>query len=142
MNSAAREQPTGECEQSNTRLGRLFWNFAGTFFLVLGIIGIPVPLLPTTPLLLLSAACYLKGSARIYKWLLTNRYFGTYLSDYRSGKGMPMRVKASTLALLWIFIGATTFFAIDNTTVRILLLLIAIGVSVHILTIRTKRRAQ
>jgi len=135
-------QPAGTDAQARTGFGRALWNAAGTVFLVLGVIGIPVPILPTTPFLLLAAACYLRGSERMHKWLLTNRYFGAYLSDYRMGRGMPMRIKAATLALLWIFIGATMLFAVSDTIVRSLLLLVAIGVTIHILMLKTKRNGR
>jgi len=142
VNETANVQPMNEDGQARTRLGRMLWNAAGTLFLVLGVIGIPVPLLPTTPLLLLAASCYLRGSARMHKWLLTNKYFGAYLNDYRMGKGMPLRVKAATLALLWIFIGVAMLFAVSDTIVRGLLLLVAIGVTIHILMLKTKKRSE
>ncbi|MGQ9588596.1 MAG: YbaN family protein, partial [Thermoplasmata archaeon] len=115
------------------------WNVAGTFFLSLGLIGIAVPLLPTTPFLLLAAACYLRGSRRMYDWMLTNRYFGTYLRDYMERKGMPRRVKMGTIALLWCVIGFSALALIDSTIVRLVLLAVAIGVTVHILAIKTKK---
>ena len=112
---------------------------AGTFFLSLGIVGIAIPLLPTTPFLLLAAACYLRGSERMYKWMLTNRYFGPYLSNYRQGRGIPWRVKIATVSLLWIVIGFSAIVVTDNMIVRIVLLVVALGVSIHILTIKAKR---
>lgn len=142
MNEAAKDPPECEDDQTRTRLERALWNAAGTLFLVLGVIGIPVPLLPTTPFLLLAAACYLRGSARMHKWLLTNKYFGGYLNDYRMGKGMSVGAKATTLALLWIFIGGATLFAVSDIIVRGLLLLIATVVTVHILMLRTKKRPE
>ncbi|MCU0851957.1 MAG: YbaN family protein [Thermoplasmata archaeon] len=130
-----------ECQgaEARTRTGRVLWNAAGSVFLALGIIGIPIPILPTTPFLLLAAACYLRGSPRMHAWLLTNRYFGNYLNDYRLGRGMPVKVKVATLALLWTFIGASVLVAVSDTVIRIILLAVAAGVTVHILTIRTRR---
>lgn len=132
-------QPEVGGVQARTAIGRTLWNAAGTLFLVLGIIGIPVPLLPTTPLLLLAAACYLRGSSRMHRWLLTNKYFGGYLSDYRMGRGMPARIKATTLAILWIFLGATILLAVTDTILRAVLLLIGTGVTIHILMLKTKK---
>ena len=66
---------------------------SGTFFLVLGIIGIFIPLLPTTPFLLLAAACYIRGSKKFYYWLIKNKWFGKYIKNYQEGRGVPLKVK-------------------------------------------------
>ena len=125
---------------ASNRYVRFLWNVAGTFFLSLGLIGIAVPLLPTTPFLLLAAACYLRGSRRMYKWMLTNRYFGAYLRDYREGKGIPLKVKIATISLLWAVIGFSAIIVTHNTIIRIILLAVAVGVTIHILTVKSKRR--
>ena len=65
----------------------------GTFFVGLGIIGIFLPLLPTTPFLLLAAACYARSSKRFYNWLLNNKWFGNYIKNYRERKGIPLQIK-------------------------------------------------
>ncbi len=110
---------------------------AGTIFLGFGIIGIFLPVLPTTPFLLLAAACYARSSKRFYDWLLNNRWFGTYIKNYCEGRGVPLKFKVFTISLLWITILASIFFVINNYWVRIILILIAIGVTTHILTIKT-----
>jgi uncharacterized membrane protein YbaN (DUF454 family) len=120
-------------------IARLLWNAAGTFFLSLGIVGIVIPLLPTTPFLLLAASCYLRGSARMHRWILTNNYFGEYLRDYQAGRGMPWKVKILTVSLLWAVIAFSAVFATSSTIIRIVLLVVAVGVTVHILTLKTKR---
>jgi len=121
-------------------ISRLLWNAAGTFFLSLGIVGIVIPLLPTTPFLLLAAACYLRGSARMHRWILTNRYFGEYLRDYQAGRGMPWKNKIVTVSLLWAVIAFSAVFATSSTIIRIVLLVVAVGVTIHILTLKTKRK--
>ena len=111
----------------------------GTASLVVGIVGIFLPLLPTTPFLLLAAACYARSSRRFYSWLISNRLFGDYIRNYLERKGVPLRVKVSSLALLWITIGCSAAFATDTLWVRIILVVIAIGVTAHILSLRTLR---
>ena len=114
---------------------------AGTVSTGLGIIGIFVPILPTTPFLLLAAACYMRSSERFYRWLTNNRVFGAYVRNYIEGRGMPMRIKVFTILLLWLTIGLSITFAVQNSVVRIILISIAIGVTVHIALIR-KREVQ
>ena len=86
------------------RLIRVVLIITGTFFVGLGILGIFLPLLPTTPFLLLAAACYARSSKRFYNWLLNNKWFGNYIKNYRDGKGVPLKVMVLSISLLWITI--------------------------------------
>lgn len=118
------------------------WNrtlliIAGTLLVGLGIIGIFMPVLPTTPFLLLAAACYARSSQRFYHWLLNNKWLGNYIKNYIQRKGVPLKVKVLTITLLWITIGFSVVFAVEVFLVRLILILIAIGVSIHIFSIRT-----
>jgi len=124
---------------SRGRLARTLFVVTGTAFLGLGIVGIFLPMVPTTPFLLLAAVCYARGSKRFYDWLLNNRVFGTYVRNYREGKGIRLRVKALALALLWATITYSAFFVAPNIPVRVLLLVIAFAVTLHILKVRTLR---
>jgi len=110
---------------------------AGTISAAIGIVGIFVPLLPTTPFLLLAAACYLRSSQKFYGWLLNNRFIGAYLRNYLQGKGMPRKIKIITVLLLWVTITCSIIFAVQGLIIRVLLLVVAIGVSIHILLIKT-----
>jgi uncharacterized membrane protein YbaN (DUF454 family) len=112
----------------------------GTCFVGLGILGIFLPLLPTTPFLLLAVACYARSSKRFYDWLLNNRLFGSYIRNYREGRGIPLKVKLLTIALLWGTIIFSAFFVVNALYIRIILLLIAVGVTIHILKTRTLKQ--
>jgi uncharacterized membrane protein YbaN (DUF454 family) len=113
--------------------------FIGGFLaLILGIIGIVIPILPTTPFLLLASAAFAKSSQRFHKWLLNNKVLGFYIRNYKEGKGMPIKIKILTLSLLWLTI-MISFFLISLLWVQILLICIAIAVSVHIILIRPKK---
>jgi hypothetical protein len=122
------------------KLGKKILIVFGTFFLGVGVIGIFVPLLPTTPFLLLSAACYARSSKRLYDWLMSNRYFGRHLKDYMGGKGISLKLKFFALSLFLITITYSVIFIIDNNFWRMTLLLIGAGVSIHILAIKTKHK--
>lgn len=110
---------------------------AGTIFLSLGIVGIALPLLPTTPFLLLAAGCYLRSSPRFYNWLLGSPWLGGYIRNYLDGKGIPLRAKLFSISLLWITIACSATFAVELTAIRILLAVIAAAVTVHILRVKT-----
>ncbi|MFX0186460.1 MAG: YbaN family protein [Candidatus Hodarchaeota archaeon] len=111
----------------------------GTISLILGIIGIVLPILPTTPFLLLAAACFARSSERFYNWLLNNRFLGSYIRNYKEGKGMPKKIKIFTISLLWITILLTSFIFIKIVWIRYILIIIAIAVTIHIILIRPKK---
>lgn len=113
----------------------------GSLSLALGVVGIVVPLLPTTPFLILAAACYLRSSERLYRWLTRNRVLGDYLHHYHRGNGIPLKVKVLALGCLWVSILASTWLVIPEHLPwgKALLLAIALGVTVQILRIRTRR---
>jgi len=110
---------------------------AGTISIFLGFIGIFIPILPTTPFLLLAAALYSKSSDKFYNWLINNRLFGSFIRNYREGKGITLQAKFISLTSLWLVLGSTIIYAIENIYLKILLLLIAIGVTIHLLLIPT-----
>lgn len=105
----------------------------------LGFLGIALPVLPTTPFLLLALWFFSRSSDRLRRWLLTNRLFGRYISDYSSGRGIPLRVKIYALILMWAAIGYSALWIVNSLWLKIILLAIAIGTTVHILRIRTKK---
>ncbi len=115
---------------------------AGTISTATGIVGIFVPILPTTPFLLLAAACYIRSSERFYRWLTNNRMFGAYISNYIEGKGMALKIKFITLLLLWASIGVTIGIGTQNLAIRIVLGLVAAGVTAHIVSIKTRRKVE
>ena len=110
---------------------------AGTVCVGLGIIGIFLPVLPTTPFLLLAAACYGRSSQRLYGWLLYNKWFGKYIRNYLQRKGIPLKLKIWTISLLWLAIGTSAIFAVELLVVRVVLVIIAICVTVHLLYVPT-----
>lgn len=105
----------------------------------LGFAGVFLPLLPTTPFLLLAALCFSKSSARMHDWIYQNRLLGKYLRNYQEGQGVHLDVKISTLILLWASICFTMIVCMDSWAPRLFVLLTAIVVSVHILLVKTCR---
>ncbi|MDR2383824.1 MAG: YbaN family protein [Prevotellaceae bacterium] len=109
----------------------------GSIFLVLGILGIFLPLLPTTPFLLLTTACYAKSSKRLLKKMLSNRILGKYIIDYQQNKGIRKSIKIYVLTLLWTTIALSIVFFAGSLWIKILLGCVAVGVTVHISTFKT-----
>ena len=126
--------------QHSAGIGRRLWIACGGICLGLGITGVFLPLLPTTPFLLLAAACYARSSPLRLRRLMQNRWFGRYLRDYRAGQGIPVRIKVWTLFLLWITLSLSAVFAVSLLWVRLLLGLVALGVTIHILMLPSSRR--
>jgi uncharacterized membrane protein YbaN (DUF454 family) len=116
----------------SARLWKALLIVCGTLCVALGVIGIFLPLMPTTVFLLLAAACYARSSERFYLKLINNRVLGRYIRSSREGRGLRRRDKAVTLSLLWIGIAATAIWSTDAAWLRLLLLAIAIGVTVHV----------
>ena len=123
------------------KISKLFFVLVGHLSLGLGLVGIVVPLLPTTPFLLLAAACYLRGSERLYNRLINHRLLGPYISNYREGKGIPMKLKVTLLVLIWITIPLSAILLIQQLYVRLVLLTIAIVVSAIIWRLPTLSQA-
>jgi uncharacterized membrane protein YbaN (DUF454 family) len=124
------------------RLWKLLLIACGTLCVALGVIGIFLPIMPTTVFLLMAAACYARSSDRFYQRLINQRYLGSYIRNHREGRGMKRRDKAVTLTLLWIGIGATIVFSVNALWGRLALLGIAVAVTVHVARIPAFRPAR
>lgn len=124
---------------ASSRIIKVILIIAGTISLALGVIGIFLPLLPTTPFLLLAAACYAGGSKKFYGWLINNRLFGSYIRNYREGKGIELKVKVVSVASLWITIGYSAIYIVPVITGKLVLIAIAACVTAHILSRPTIR---
>jgi uncharacterized protein len=108
----------------------------GSFSLVLGIVGIVLPLLPTTPLLLLAAGCYLRSSDELYEALINNKYLGSYIKVYQERRAIPRKAKILVLSLLWLSVGSSVIFIISKLFLRMMLIIIACLVTIHILKLK------
>jgi hypothetical protein len=110
---------------------------AGTVAFGVGLLGVFIPLLPTTPFLLLAAGCWMRSSQRLHDWLLHHGWFGDYVRNYVEYRAVRLRARVVTLVLLWGVIGATALLAVGSWWVRALLGVVALGVTWHLLTLKT-----
>jgi len=135
------------CKEKGQKLVRMLWLIAGTICVVLGAIGIVLPILPTTPFLLAAAACYYKSSPRMHRWLLNNKWFGEYIRNYQEGKGLTIKTKITALTVLWITIVFSTVFMLNRLLpaqlvlpMQLIMIAVAIAVSTHILRLPTFKK--
>jgi len=126
-----------EARTPKSSLGKWLLIIAGVLAVGLATAGIFLPLLPTTPFLLLAAACFIRSSNRLYQWLIHHKWFGSYIRNYREHKAIPKRTKVVIILLLWGTLGYSAFGVINTLVLRILLLLIGIGVTLHVLRLKT-----
>lgn len=121
------------------RIKKAIFITLGVIFVILGLVGILTPILPTTPFLLLAAFFFARSSDRALQWLLHNRWFGVYIRNYREGRGMALRHKIITLSLLWATIGLSIIYAVEQWWLRLLLVGIAGGVTFHLTRLKNYR---
>ncbi|MBR3758422.1 MAG: YbaN family protein [Bacteroidaceae bacterium] len=117
-----------------------FLIFIGSLSLFLGLLGIALPLLPTTPFLLLSATCYFHGSDKLYHWLMAHPTLGPYIHSFREEKAIPLRVKVVSVTMVWVTLLYCIFFVVNSLWIKLLLLFLAIAISWHILSYATRRQ--
>lgn len=118
---------------------RILFILLGSLSLVLAVVGIFLPLLPTTPLLLLAAALYLRSSPRLYEWLLNHKYLGPYIRNFREHRAIPLRAKIVSVALIWITLLYCALWVVPQIWIKILLIGLAVALTIHILSFKTLR---
>lgn len=111
----------------------------GTLFLGLGTLGIFLPLLPTTPFWLLTCWFYIRSSEKLYNKVMANRYFGSYIRAYVVDKSISLKGKIFTLGVMWVAMICSAIFFVHVLWLRILLIVIAIGVTWHVLSFPTRK---
>ena len=131
---------SGEVVLVQSAGGRLGFLLLGHFCVALGVIGLFLPVMPTTVFLLGAAACYARASASFYNRLLNNRVFGPVIADWRHHRAMSVRAKTLAIGFVILGIGATVLFGVEALWLRITLVAIALAVSAFLLSIKTRNR--
>ena len=116
---------------------RLFLTIIGLISLGLGILGAFLPVLSTTPFLLLAATLFLKSDKGLYDWLMNHPRLGPYIRNFLEHKAIPLRVKVVSISLIWITLIYCAVCVAEHWALRTLFIVIAIAVTAHILSYKT-----
>ena len=108
---------------------------AGSVSLALAVLGVFLPLLPTTPFLLLASACYVRSSERLHGWLMGNPLLGPYIRNFKERRGIPLRGRVITVVLLWLPL-LYSVYRLDILWLEVLLILMGLTWSVLILRMK------
>lgn len=131
----------GEEEPANHSLSQKMMRGAyiivGTIALVIGAIGLFLPVIPTTPLILLAAACYYRGSDRLHTWILSSRWFGETIKNYQEGRGLTRDTKVWAISMMCLMILISAWFFVSSLFVRVAIICVAIGVTVYLVRLPT-----
>ena len=120
---------------------KIFLIVVGSISFVLGVVGMFLPMLPTTPFLLLSAAAWFKASPALYEWLLNHKIYGEYIRNFREHRAIPLRVKIISVSLVWLTIGYCIFAVVEEWWwAQLLMTLLAVAISWHILSFKTLKK--
>lgn len=109
----------------------------GSLALVAGIIGVFLPILPTTPFVLLSAWCFFRSSDKLYEWVINNETFGPTIMNYQQGKGITQKTRIRAIVMMWATISVSAYFFVSNLYLIAIMYLVAISVSVYLYRLPT-----
>lgn len=133
---------TNETKENSLELPKIyryFYFISGILLVVIGVIGIFLPVLPTTIFLILASACFIKSSPKANDWLRNHKILGQYIKNYQDGSGLTVKSKIFNLIFLWSMILVSALLLTKSLVIKLVLLAIAVGVTIHILMIKTKR---
>ena len=109
----------------------------GWLFLGLGVLGMVLPVLPTTPFVLLAAACFFRSSERLHSWLIAHPKFGPQITDYLEGNGLKRKTKLVAISTMWLSIVVSVVFFVPYIAADVIMVLIATGVTIYLLRLPT-----
>jgi uncharacterized membrane protein YbaN (DUF454 family) len=129
--------------QENEEISTSFSIKKGIYFIIgaialgAGLIGVFLPVIPTTPFILLSAWCFFRSSPRIYNWVISNERFGNTIENYHQGKGITKDTKVKAIVMMWLTISVSVYFTIKSLHLIVFLYGIAIAVTIYLIRLPT-----
>ena len=121
---------------------RYLYFISGVLLVAIGVIGIFLPILPTTIFLILASACFIKSSPRANEWLRNHKVLGMYIKNYQDKTGLTIKSKIFNITFLWIMISVSALFFTELLYIRLLLFTIAVGVTIHLVMVKTKQNKE
>ncbi len=118
---------------------KVFLIAVGSLSLALGFVGAFLPVLPTTPFLLLSAYCYLRSSKRLYRWLINHPLLGAYIYNYLTYRAITRSTRYGALFFLWVTL-IISMLVTANLHLTIFLFAVGVGVTIHLFVLKTLDR--
>ena len=131
----------GKNTENRMSIKKLVFIALGSVSLSLGVIGLFLPILPTTPFLLFSSYCFLRSSEKLHRWLLSRKILGRYIYNYITYRAISLSAKIVSITFLWITL-AISIFLINNWIIRAVLLFIGFAVTIHLLMLRTIEKSK
>jgi len=125
--------------KSISPLTKYLYLASGFILVIIGVVGIFLPILPTTIFLILASACFIRSSPKANEWLRNHKILGMYIKNYQDKSGLTLKSKIINIILLWLMISVSAFLFTELWYIRLLLLLIAVGVTIHLLMVKTKK---
>ena len=125
--------------KSISPLTKYLYLASGFILVIIGVVGIFLPILPTTIFLILASACFIRSSPKANEWLRNHKILGMYIKNYQDKSGLTLKSKIINIILLWLMISASAFLFTEIWYIRLLLFLIAVGVTIHLLIVKTKK---
>ena len=125
--------------KSISPLTKYLYLASGFILVIIGVVGIFLPILPTTIFLILASACFIRSSPKANEWLRNHKILGMYIKNYQDKSGLTLKSKIINIILLWLMISVSAFLFTELWYIRLLLFLIAVGVTIHLLIVKTKK---
>ena len=125
--------------KSISPLTKYLYLASGFILVIIGVIGIFLPILPTTIFLILASACFIRSSPQANEWLRNHKILGMYIKNYQDKSGLTLKSKMISIILLWLMISTSAFLFTELWYIRLLLFLIAAGVTSHLIMVKTKK---
>lgn len=125
-----------EIKKVENKIVRIFLIILGTFFLILGIIGLIMPIMPGTIFLIMATACYIRSSDRMHLWLINNRWIGKYARSYFEERAMPLKAKIFASGMMWFSI-TSSMFLLESIFFKSVFILIGIMTTAYFMSLKT-----
>lgn len=136
----ADDAPDDATPPSDSRVARAAWVGAGLVFVLLGVVGLVLPVVPTTPFLLLAAACFARGSRRFYERLLANPTFGPLVAEWRRHRSIPWRTKCWAIGLMSATLAASIVFFVEPPWLEATLAALGVALAAWLASVPSRDR--